>query len=234
MNHPSEETILAYIDGTVETPVKTHIRECKQCASTARRFVKAERELLNSLYRKDCPESLVLADFHMKLVSSSEQLMISAHVRKCIQCRSDLAQIAAEISSAADEHGTLADRVVAVLADMLRMPNAAFGGVRDPEAEQLLSWPRVYTCPQMEVFISLNQGEKAGYYTVQGLLTGSGGDTLPDMGVLLNGHHAHFETRTDDLGNFAFGDVAAGEYTLTIVADGVTVDIEAFAIGLTG
>jgi hypothetical protein len=179
-----------------------------------------ELRLRQSLYRVDCPDAQTLGEYELDLLAAAERTRIAGHALDCEECTSELtvlrAFLATPTSVPAEPVLGRARRIVATL--FTPRPGLAYGGLRGGSGEPST---RVYEAG--EVTITLSADARSG--SMLGLVVA--GDTpiearavrlLPGLGSPGVG------TQLDDLGNFEFTDVAAGDYALEIdLPEGVVV-----------
>jgi anti-sigma factor RsiW len=82
--------LIAYMDGEADEAVKQHIETCNACAARAEPFIALQRVLLRALYRLHCPQSQVLGEYYLGLLSEAEVLAIQAHLAECPYCPAEL------------------------------------------------------------------------------------------------------------------------------------------------
>ncbi|MBV8714355.1 MAG: hypothetical protein JO020_17745 [Chloroflexi bacterium] len=179
-----------------------------------------ERELRRSLYRFDCPDAQMLGDYQLELLEPEERTRIAAHAVDCDECRDELQTLRAFLAMptlVADPPFAAVRRFVATL--FTPTPGLAFGGLRGAAD----SSTRVFEAH--DVTVSVGRAQTTG--SLLGLVVAAG--QTPDS---LEGHEVRLSprdglplrTQLDDLGNFEFNDVPAGDYALEIdLPDGVLV-----------
>jgi hypothetical protein len=179
-----------------------------------------ERELHRILYRFDCPDAQTLGDYQLDMLDTGERTRVAAHAVDCDECRDDLRtlrQFLALPTALADPPLARARRFVATL--FAPTPGLAYGSLRAAADGST----RVFETH--DVTISIGRGQRSG--TLLGLVVAV--DEPPES---LEGHEVRLlsetgtslTTQLDDLGNFEFGFVEAGSYTLEVdLGDGVLV-----------
>lgn len=91
-----EGDLMAYLEGEADQRVREHVERCPACQAEVQRLRETSQALVTLMYRADCPAPEILAQYHMDLLSSSEQLEVAAHVRRCRHCAHELEEFAAE------------------------------------------------------------------------------------------------------------------------------------------
>lgn len=179
-----------------------------------------ERELRRALYRFDCPDAQTLGEYQLELLEAAERTRVAAHAVDCDECRDELQTLRAFLATPtpiADPPLAGVRRFIATL--FSPSPGLAFGGLRGAPDNAT----RVFEAH--DVTVSVGRTQTTG--SLLGLVVAA--DQSPDA---LEGHEvrllpregAPMRTQLDDLGNFEFPHVAAGNYALEVeLPDGVLV-----------
>src|SRR5262245_15515176 len=85
--------ILSYVEGEADKVIVDHIKECPYCADRAKRLTLTQNRLRARWYRSTCPSSMELGDYHLGLLPEPQKMMVRQHVRECLLCRRDLAEL---------------------------------------------------------------------------------------------------------------------------------------------
>jgi hypothetical protein len=85
--------IVAYIEGEADDGVVAHIRECAFCNEKATEWSHLQNGLQRQLYRITCPTSIELGDYYLGLLSDSQKLVVTQHVRQCPLCRQEVVRL---------------------------------------------------------------------------------------------------------------------------------------------
>src|SRR6185503_10081388 len=167
-----------------------------------------QASLRQTLYRFDCPTPHALGEYELEVVAPEERLRIATHAAECDECALELRSLReflrADISIPETIFAQLR-RVVATL--VLASPRAGLAALRGAETE--LRQYRVYGAN-----VSIGVGAEPG--ALVGLLTLDDAERMHGEVHLLPTHGAPVVTPLDELGNFEFFDLAAGEYALEI------------------
>jgi hypothetical protein len=179
-----------------------------------------ERELRSILYRFDCPDAQTLGDYQLEVLEPVERTRIAAHAAGCDDCREELQTLRSYLAlptMVSDPPLARVRRFIATL--FTSAPGLAYGGLRGASD----STTRVFEAN--DVTVSVGRAQTSG--SLLGLVVAAG--QSPEA---LEGHQVRLlpregpplRARLDDLGNFEFGDVAAGQYVLEVdLLDGVLV-----------
>jgi hypothetical protein len=163
-----------------------------------------------ALYRAACPPSDQLLLYQARLLDPAAATDMSAHVQFCAQCQADLALIAAppELGPGARLAAGLATVRERLRATLLSPPHTAAPALRGGPTRTL-----TYTVDGFQILIALIPAPTPGALAqiegqVIGATAAAGVAELLQDGTLLQ------TGPIDDLGFFAFDDVAQGAYIL--------------------
>lgn len=177
-----------------------------------------ELRLRASLYRIDCPDAQTLGDYELDLLEPTERTRIAGHALDCAECASELTMLRAFLTTPTSVAEPLLGRARRIVATLFtQRPGLAYGGLRGAPSD---ASTRVYEAG--EVTITLGADVRSG--SMLGLVVA--GDTpLEAREVrLLGAEGSALGTQLDDLGNFEFTNVAAGDYALELdLPEGVVV-----------
>lgn len=85
----TDDQITAVLDDVAEPIVIEHIQQCEGCASRLAQARHVEQSLAR-VRRFDCPPAPELANYHLGLVSGSEERKIIRHIEQCALCTTEL------------------------------------------------------------------------------------------------------------------------------------------------
>jgi hypothetical protein len=221
--HAGPEAIVAFIDGAASPEVASHIRGCAMCSSEAAALHTAQVRLRQSLYRFDCPEPHRLGEYELGFVSPEERVQIASHALECPVCMDELHTLRRFLAAEpplAESCGSQLRRVFATL--LSAGPALALGGVRGAAAKL-----RQYAIEDAR--LSIGPGLERG--SLIGLLV-PGTRELPARAEarLLSEDGAHRRAAVDELGNFEFDEVPAGNYVLEIELPDEIIVVEHLAV----
>ncbi len=90
----SDAELLAYLDGEQVRPaVPEHVAQCAYCSSQVANYRRIDHQLLQKLYRWDCPSSLELGEYQLEVLSLQRRAEIASHLRSCVLCSSEVATL---------------------------------------------------------------------------------------------------------------------------------------------
>ncbi|MGQ9626948.1 MAG: hypothetical protein ACUVV0_08610 [Anaerolineae bacterium] len=107
-----ERKLIAYLDGEADEETRQHVRACPHCARQVKEYARLQKGLSFALFRRDCPPSQKLGEFHLGLLSMEEERSIAIHLERCPHCRQELTELDAflfeETAPVKEEKGPLA------------------------------------------------------------------------------------------------------------------------------
>ena len=90
----SDGQLLAYLDHPeANQEIALHLKGCPYCREKAESLEGFQKTLAAQLYRIDCPSSLELGEYHLRMLPASQMLVISQHVRECPHCTREMAAL---------------------------------------------------------------------------------------------------------------------------------------------
>lgn len=214
----SDQILLAYLDGEVESETAIQIEASSADLQRARELAGLQNILTVRLYRVDCPDSVELGEYHMGLLDRARSRVVQQHVRECPHCTRELEQIsqflAAEqpkpAESPLDRVRILVGRLISQLDEATRPPGLAPAlAVRGGEKQVI-----VYEAGETQITLDLREGEETGQKSLLGLVTGL--DALGFSVELLSNGKQIALGEVDELGNFELKGFPPSEYVLLI------------------
>lgn len=223
------EAILAHLDGEDLPHVAAYLQTSPEGAALAAEYRALQGNLVGALYRHDCPPTQRLGDYALRLLAPADQVAIAAHVTTCPLCADELAQIRAfltvEVGPPPIGIGERARRLVATLLDAA--PVGAGAALRGSDTGSTLTFRAEGFTITLDDFAT----SRRGYRSLIGLIEQPA--TAPgDAAVsLFATDGARRDEVIDEIGNFAFDDLAAGDYRLEVLLGGDTIVIDGLRIG---
>ena len=215
-----DSTLLAYLDGEVDAPTAAAIAADPALQARTTALAAAAGALQRRLYRAVCPSSLALGEFGLGLLTGADRAAVDDHVRHCPLCSAELALSRRFLASSAaliDHLATGLRTVAAVLQGGAGpLPGLAYG-LRGSD-----DGPRLYEAGDFQISIEV-QDDGADRRALLGLLLGEHVDGWE--AVLLNGDEVAATVALDDLGNFGFHALPAGEYALLLRGTALLIQI---------
>jgi anti-sigma factor RsiW len=226
------EDLLAYADGDAPPTIVEHIRACPACAAVAAGYAATQRRLRRSLYRFDCPSPQELGDYELGLLPPTERTRVAAHVVACPPCADELRTLRDFLASEPAEltrpaAGTLRRLVATLLAPA---PGTAYAGLRGADD----ATAQTYQAGGVTIALDTQFDPRRGRGALAGLLwheDPAAADLAGAAATLLAPDGATRTTALDDVGNFAFDDLAPGRYQVEVTLGDQLVTIPELRIG---
>jgi hypothetical protein len=194
-----------------------------------------EQRLRRRLYRFDCPSPLTIGEYVLDLLALPSRTAVARHALECDLCSQELSATRAFLATDAElvvpAPGPWHQlrRVVATLLNPSAQP--AYSVARGSES----SAGAEYRAGPITIVIGDVRGKRRGTVSIDGLILHAFAPpaTLASRDVRLSdAAQLHVQvTQTDDLGSFAFEDVAAGRYTLEVTLPEEVVVVEDVHVG---
>ena len=226
--------LLAYLDGEVEPDLGARIEASEAHLKRAKELARLNQRITANLYRRVCPETIELGEYHLGMLPSEQTLAIEAHLTECPHCSKELAQLSAYLVEEEPETSPGFTEKVKVLVG--RLVSDITGGtpgeltttpalvVRGEESETL-----IYEADGVQISIDvLDDSEQPGAKVLLGLVTGIAAEDSEVM-VIFEGEQIAV-TQVDELGNFEIPGLTTAEYEIIIAGKGVEVHIPAVRV----
>jgi hypothetical protein len=236
-----DRDLLAYLDGEATDEVIFHLEQCDHCRQRVQRLAGQEERMLARLYRTACPDSDVLGEYHLGLLSRQKVESVTRHLAECPHCRRELAQLDDFIKELAPtlELGRLEQvrqRVhiwIARLVDPgvggsgLGLPTLAPAGlgVRGED-----DGPRLYEAGDVQLSIDFREdSRRPDCQELLGLMVGA--DPAGFEAHLWRAGHRLVTVPVDELGNFVLHDLEPGRYDLIVAGSDTEIHVQDFQVG---
>lgn len=103
-----DKQLLAFLDGEADQEIVSHLKACIYCRRRAEKLDRFQKRLTARLYRHTCPSATELGQYHLRLLSASQMLVIGQHLRECPNCARELAELESFLSDqASNPQGSL-------------------------------------------------------------------------------------------------------------------------------
>lgn len=226
------EDLIAFIDGEAPEDVRARIAADPAMRASAAQYAQTQRRLQRNLYRFACPSPQLLGEYDLGLVSVDERTRIAAHVVMCPRCTEELRMfrdfLALQDEAPPNGAGTRVRRLVANLLSPppLFSPHASLRGAEETTT-------RTYQVAGVTITLDLSAPSPHGRTSLVGLLWRDDDGFAPLIGNVTlyqaNGSVVG-TTEIDEMGNFAFDEIATGMYRLEVMLGDECISIEEIVI----
>ena len=208
--------LIAYVDGEADALVRQHVESCPACLRRAGELGQVTQGVLGMMYRASCPEPEQLGLHHLKLLSASEELVMAAHLRKCVHCTEELALLAIEeepdglITMVWDLFGQVGQVIEGVFMPAPRRR----GAVRRKHSRK--QDPQHYIADEIQLMLDFQPGRRGRR---EGKLVGTILSAIPETGSqawLFADGEVPIATEIDRLGTFIFDRIKPDSYDLAL------------------
>ncbi|MEJ2555936.1 MAG: zf-HC2 domain-containing protein [Anaerolineae bacterium] len=231
-----DEQLLAYVDGEADSTTVDHIRRCPYCAQRARDYAADQHVLRALFYRLECPDAHTLGEYHLGLLSPTEQAAVKDHLEVCPLCVAEVAEleqflqeepIAPPLSSASTQLKRLVARLTPPSPGAAaQQPAFALRGTAAP--------PDIYRAEDIRLVVGLEaDGLRAGRKMLLGFTTREGQTVASLTGAqvqLKRRGETVAEEQVDSLGNFVFSGLTSDEYELVLATEQEQVVVERIVV----
>ena len=226
--------IAKYIEGEADEAVIAHIRKCDYCSERAREWSLLQNRLKKQLYRTHCPTSMELGDYHLGYLPDPQKLVVAQHVRECVLCRRELAEME-EFLEESTLQTSLLKRInihIARLVSGKEMDQEggefssppAFAGLRGQE-----DGPFIYQHDNIQIVIEVQDDvEQMGFKTLLGLVTGVESNNFTIQ--VSQGEKAMATTAVDEIGNFIIPHLSPGRYKVILTGSNMEIHIPSLPV----
>jgi len=215
----------AYVHGEASDAVAAHVHTCRACREEADAFGRLRAVLHAGLFRRSCPDSIVLGEYALDMLEPAQRTTVAAHLVECAFCRAEERSFAPFMAE--DEpiaaHG-IGSALKRLIAEILPAPvplTARLRGAADGDSV-------TYTVRGvLQLTISV---QRAGPHVNGGVVVGlvqPGATNFDGAPVALYaGDQLVRSEAIDDLGNFLFNAVPSGTYRIEVTVPSAVVVID--------
>lgn len=237
-----EEFVRLVLDEEPISPAASeHLERCQNCQQRLAMYKQSYTSLVSRLYRCRCPSGTRLSLYCADLLSADEQMSIADHLLFCPLCAAEAAdtrRFLAEAEPLPALTYSLRNTARRIVATLIKQQVQL--AVREDVPET--AWPRHYEAESIDLLLQLSRASD-GEPMVLGTITDADSTehaeaiegAEAELYSVSNGdgdgenewvESPHLYTQVDDLGNFVFFNVPAGNYVLMIHLPGREVVIE--------
>ena len=226
--------IVSFIEGEADDTVVAHMRECPFCSERAHNWSLLQNSLKKRLYRVSCPTPMQLGDYHLGLLPAPQALIVAQHVRECLFCQREVAELEDFLTEPMPQPGFLGS-LKTLIASLVSGPGMdqdhpdltsapAFGGLRG-EGEE----PFIYQAGQVRIVIEVQDDvEQMGLKTLLGLVTGLESNEFTIQ--VSQGDNVIATTSVDEIGNFIISHLSPGHYQLILTGSNMEIRVQSLPV----
>jgi hypothetical protein len=224
----TDAELLAYIESDADDRT---IELVEGSEALSRRVQQLRREvdwLTAHSFRRSCPDTDALGDFHLGLLPKAKARAIEEHLTRCPFCSRELVQYEAFLGEP-PEHPGMVKRIAVSLARLLDSalsPGQTLAPAYALRGEERLA---LYQTGDLQISLDVQEDvEKPGHRSIVGIITG------PDVHLLsvdLWQEDEHLDTTpVDETGGFTLPALLPGMYELIIKGADVIIHIPSFSL----
>lgn len=227
---PPEE-IIAAIDGEAPPEALARLRATPAGAAELDDFARLQRRLQLALHRIDCPDPDDLGEYVLGLLAPGRRTAVAAHLLGCPRCADEVADFRTSLGATAlAPVARAASPVRRLIASLFTPAPGPAAALRGGDTDESLT----FRADDVSLTIDRAPVVRRGQTSLAGLIwrESEGGPPLAGSPVHLTAADgATRATTIDDLGNFAFDNLAVGTYQLEVVLGDTVIAIDGLAIG---
>lgn len=214
--------LLAYLEGEASPAVARHVAGCARCRAELAGLRAADALLAAALDRAACPAPEALLRYQAGLLDPAEARGVAAHLAGCADCVAELALLAdPPAPSLADRLARAGARLIRAVLQPAPAPALALRGAQARRA--------TYSAGDHQVILAVAPGRPgSGRHQVEGQLLSPAGPVAGEARLLRDDRELVAEL--DELGFFAFDELAAGEYALVLDLGELQIVVEPLAV----
>ena len=99
-----DRQLLAWLDDReAHQETAIHLKMCPYCREKAEALDRLQKRLRSGLHRVNCPSSMELGEYHLRMLPASQMLVVAQHVRECPHCAREISELEGFLSDLAPE-----------------------------------------------------------------------------------------------------------------------------------
>lgn len=214
------EDLVAYAWGEAATPVIAHIARCSSCRAEAQTLARLDAALSARLFRRGCPDSIVIGEYAMDLLDAETRRRIAHHLTECAYCLVESRDLSAFLRETEPQPSLPRLFAVPFLTPVPRLAGLRGGGNEES---------KTYVASGLRLTVSVQRGARgAGGKVLVGLLEPDQDRATPlgTRAELYRGDERVQAEDVDEFGNFLFANIPPGEYRIEVTVPHAIVVIE--------
>jgi hypothetical protein len=90
---PEDWLLTAFLDDEADQDLTLHLQECSHCRERVEALAREQNLLTSRLFRISCPSATELGEYHLRMLTAPQMLMVSQHLRECPHCTLEIDQL---------------------------------------------------------------------------------------------------------------------------------------------
>lgn len=218
------EQLISYLDSTADPTVSEHIDSCMDCQRRARELARSQQRFAAKMAGTDCPNTMNLGEYHLRMMSNSERESIRQHIRDCASCLARLNQVAAQTElPAMAKRAALSQGKTAFNSAIFYpvIPQAQMAqGLRGSTADTATNSSMDYTIDLGKISIRLARSTaNTNLIDITGLMLGVQAPFNKVNLLVADSEQEVASVAVNRLGGFSIEGVLSGAYDLQLVAE---------------
>lgn len=209
---------MAYLDGNADQATESHFKKCPHCRQKAENLDRFQKRLAHRLYRLSCPSTIELGEYHLRMLTAPQMLVVGQHVRECPHCAQEVSQLESFLSDpASSSTGSLLGRAKVLIAQLVGGQTG--GSALSPAFTALrgeAKGPMTFAADGIVIVLDM-QPVPEGKANILGQVAADNQDDWTGALVELRQDGLlQISSTVDDLGGFQCQGVMPGQYELRI------------------
>lgn len=223
-----DKQLLAYLDGVADERTISHLKGCAHCREKAEMLDKMQRRLTARLYRFNCPSSMELGEYHLRMLPASQMLVIGQHVRECPHCAREVAELEGFLVPEAPVESLLG-RAKLLIARYVGPGDVTFTPA--PALRGEAKGPITFAAEGIIIVLDIQPATEGSVDILGQVAADDQDDWTGALVELRKDHLPNISSTVDDLGAFQCKGVSPGQHELRIASkEGSVVLISSFEI----
>lgn len=216
---------LPYARGEASPSVAEHMSRCPGCSREAAAYAGVERVLHAALFRRSCPDSLLLGEYALDLLDADTRASVAQHLVLCTECLRESRSYTSFLTEPdAPPKPSVVERLRRLVARPL-IPEPVLSGMRGAGDGDSTT----YAAEGVRLTVSVQRAGRPGAGSILvGLL-----EQIPEPGAVATLYLDDApvgQEAVDDLGNFLFSGVRAGTYRVEVTVPPSLVVVDGIAV----
>jgi hypothetical protein len=216
---PEDRLLMAFLDGEADPETILHLKECQYCRDRVESLAREQKLLTSRFFRIKCPSATELGEYHLRVLTAPQMLMVSQHLRECPHCTQEIDQLKEFLSDLAPgTAGNPLQQAKVLIARLLgggdqssAMGEPAFALRGESEG------PVIFEAEGVVIILDMQPADE-GKLNVLGQNAADDQEEWTGATVTLQQIDESYTTYLDDLGAFRFEEIPSGPGQITITS----------------